>query len=151
MAKKITYKKNIKSKHYVAHIKLREKLLNLVTGISSVFSFLGGWQVCHNLCLGIVTLLSLIGITFAGMPLFFLTKISVPLWIIAFVLMLITVIFYIKKKCISYKLILFNSGLIIIGIPFQALQDFKLVFWVVGGTIIILSIVLYFKDKIIKN
>ena len=126
----------------------KEKLAGTTGTISGVAGVLGSWQVCHNLCLGLIALLSVVGITVVGMPLLFLTKIAIPLWIIAFVLLLITLGFYFKKKCISNRLILINSGLVIAGVPFQILQPFLVFFWIIGGMLGILGISLFIKDKI---
>jgi len=76
--------------------------------------FLGGYQVYHNICFGIITLLSLIGITLVGMPLLFLTKVAIPFWIAAVLLFVVTMVFYFKSKCISKNLLLFNSGIIML-------------------------------------
>ncbi len=130
----------------IKHIK--EKIIGATGSVSGAASVLGSWQVCHNICLGIVALLSIIGITVVGMPLLFLTKVAVPLWIAAFALLLVTIGIYLKKKCISPKLIIFNSGLIIAGIPFQLLQRFSKIFWAIGGLLAVLSIYLFIKDKI---
>lgn len=130
----------------IKHIK--EKIIGATGSVSGAASVLGSWQVCHNICLGIVALLSIIGITVVGMPLLFLTKVAVPLWIAAFALLLVTIGIYLKKKCISPKLIIFNSGLIIAGIPFQPLQRFSKIFWAIGGLLAVLSIYLFIKDKI---
>src|SRR3989338_9480408 len=102
-----------------------EKATSFSSSLSGALSFLGGYQVCHNVCLGIVALLSFIGITIVGMPLLFLQKVAVPFWIAAVVLLGITLFFYFRKKCISRNLILFNLGIIIAGIPFQSLQAFN--------------------------
>src|SRR3989338_5629834 len=96
-----------------------EKAIGAVGSISGTASILGSWQVCHSICLGIIALLGIIGITVVGMPLLFLTKIAIPLWAIAILLLIITIILYLKKKCISRGWILLNTGLIIAGIPFQ--------------------------------
>src|SRR3989338_4532520 len=127
---------------------IKEKIIGAIGSISGITSIFGSWQVCHNICLGIVALLSVIGITITGMPLLFLTKVAVPFWIAAFVLLVVTIVIYLKKKCISPKLIIFNSGLIIAGIPFQPLQKFSKIFWVIGGLLAVLSIYLFIKDKI---
>jgi len=126
----------------------KEKLAGITGSVSGVTSILGSWQVCHNVCLGLIALLSVVGITVVGMPLLFLTKIAIPIWIIAFVLLLITLGFYFKKKCISNRLILINSGLVIAGVPFQILQPFLVFFWVIGGILVIIGISLFIKDKI---
>src|SRR3989344_4026000 len=126
----------------------KEKLAGITGSISGVASVLGSWQVCHNVCFGLIVLLSIIGITVVGMPLLFLTKIAVPIWIVAFVLLLITIGFYFKKRCISGRLIILNSGLVIAGIPFKILQPFLVFFWIIGGMLGILGISLFIKDKI---
>jgi len=131
--------------------KIKEKLVGTTGSISGVASIMGSWQVCHSICLGIVALLALLGITVVGMPLAFLTKVAIPLWSIAAALLIITIALYIKKKCISKNLIMFNSGLIIAGIPFQALQDFQVFLWVIGGTLALIATSIFIKGKIQKR
>lgn len=131
--------------------KIKEKFVGVAGSVSGATSILGSWQVCHNLCLGIVVVLAAIGITVVGMPLFFLTKVAIPFWIIAVSLLVITLYIYFKKKCISNRLIMFNSGLIIAGIPFQPLQSFSKIFWVLGGTLVVFAVSLFVKDKLIKR
>lgn len=132
-------------------IEFGEKAASISTGLSGGLSFLGGWQVCHNLCLGLIALLSLIGITVVGMPLLFLTKVAVPFWIIAVGLFIITLMFYFKMKCISKNLIIFNSGIIIASVPFSQVQNYSLIFWIIGGSLVLISIVFYIKNKIKKS
>jgi len=128
-----------------------EKAAGFSSTLSGSLSFLGGWQVCHNICLGIIALLSVIGITVVGMPLLFLTKVAIPFWIAAVALFIITLIFYFKMKCISKNLIILNAGIIIAGVPFQQVQKYSLVFWIVGGSLVVLSLFLYVRGKIIKK
>lgn len=129
----------------------KAKIASISSSISGVLGFLGGYQVCHNVCLGIIALLSLIGITFVGMPLFFLTKVAVPFWIAALFLFLISSVFYFKNKCISKNFLLFNGGILLVGIPFQILEKFFPVFWIVGVGVIVLGLTLFLKDKMVKN
>ena len=124
-----------------------EKVLNFTSSLSGTMGFLGGYQVCHNLCLGIIALFSLIGITFVGMPLLFLTKVAIPFWIVAVILFLISLIFYFKMKCISKNLLLFNGGIIVAGVPFRSLNDYSIIFWIIGGILIALSLISYLKEK----
>lgn len=133
------------------NLKLKERFSSGTGIFSSILSFLGGYQVCHNVCLGIIAVLSIIGIAVTGMPLFFLTKVAIPFWIAAVILLTITLIFYFKKKCISRNLIIFNTGIIIAGIPFEQLQRYSLIFWIVGGMLILTSIIIYIKNKYIKK
>ena len=129
----------------------KERLVGIAGSISGVTSVLGSWQVCHNVCLGLIVLLGILGIVVTGMPLLFLTKVAVPFWIIAFSFLLLTLFIYYKKKCISHKLIIFNSGLIVAGTPFQSVQQYSLFFWIIGGLLGVISITLFVKDKIKKK
>ena len=130
---------------------LKERLVGATGSVSGAASILGSWQVCHNVCLGIIALLAVIGITLTGMPLEFLTKVAVPMWTIAFLLLLITAWLYVKKKCISSRLIMFNAGLIIAGVPFGPVQKFSLIFWITGGGLALIGAALFAKDKIKKR
>jgi len=125
---------------------IKEKAVGATGSISGAASILGSWQVCHSICLGLIALLGVIGITVTGMPLL-LTKVAVPLWTIAVLLLIITIIVYTQKKCISKNLLIFNSGLIIAGTPFQSVQQFSLFFWIIGGAIALAGIVFFVRDK----
>src|SRR3989338_1607249 len=114
---------------------LKEKAIGATGSISGAASILGSWQICHSICLGLIALLSIVGITITGMPLLFLTKVAVPLWSIAVLLLIAVMIMYKTRKCISKNLIMLNSGLIIAGTPFQSLKQFSIIFWTVGGLI----------------
>jgi len=117
-------------------------------GITGSLSFLGGYQVCHNACLALISVLTLFGFAVAGMPLLFLTKVAVPFWIAAVSLLIFTIILNYKKIIrISDKIILLNSGLIIAGIPFQQLQQFNYIFWILGGVLVLFSIGWYIYGK----
>lgn len=127
---------------------IKEKIVGATGSVSGAASILGSWQICHNVCLGIIVLLGVLGITVVGMPLAFLTKLAIPFWTAAFLLLLVIIVLYFKKKCISQKLIMFNSGLIIAGIPFQPLQRFSVFFWVIGGILVLTAVSLFVKDKV---
>jgi hypothetical protein len=126
---------------------LKEKIIGSAGSVSGFASVLGSWQVCHNICLVIIAILGIMGITLVGMPLQFFTKIAPYIWTIALILILVTLILYIKKKCISSRLILFNSGLVIAGIPFESLQKFSKLFFLIGGALSISAIILFIKDR----
>ena len=130
---------------------VKEKLIAGTGSVSGVTSVLGSWQVCHNICLGIVALLGLVGITVTGMPLLFLTKVALPLWTAAVVLLGITLILYFKKRCISQNLIIMNSGLIIAGTPLKQVQSFSSVFLAMGGAIALIGIILFIREKMQKK
>ena len=126
----------------------KEKLVGAAGSLSGITSFFGSYQVCHNLCMSTIALLSIIGITVVGMPLLFLTKVAVPFWLAAAGLLIVTVMAGVQKICVPRKLIIFNSGLMIAGIPFKQVQQFTKLFWLIGGALVILSVILFLKDKI---
>ncbi len=130
---------------------LEGKAAGAAGSISGVASILGSWQVCHSVCLSLIALLSLIGITLTGMPLLFLTGIAVPLWLVAVALLGVVAYFYFRKHCISRNLMLFNSGLIIAGIPFQAVQQYQRTFWIIGGCVALAGILLYIRGRLAKK
>ncbi|MBI2578865.1 MAG: hypothetical protein HYW26_04085 [Candidatus Aenigmarchaeota archaeon] len=130
----------------------KEKFLSMFSGLSGSLSFLGGWQVCHNLCLGIIALLSVVGIAVVGMPFLFLTQYAVYFWSLAALLLVPTLILYWKnRKCISANLILFNIGIVIASVPFAQLQAYQVAFWLVGGVLIASSVWMFVKPKFQKN
>ena len=129
----------------------KEKYINYFssfTGASGVFS---SYQVCHSICLGVIALLSLIGITLVGFPLLFLQKWALPLWSIALILFSISIILYLKHKHMSRNLLVFNLGAIIVGIPFGGLAFLRTYFLIIGFGIIIFSLYLIIKVRFSKN
>ena len=117
-----------------------------LSGVSSSLSFLGGWQICHNICLAVIAFLSFIGISTVGMPLLFLTQYAAYFWSVAIVLLIPTLVMYFKNRyCMSKNLILFNIGIIVFSLPF--LQEISLVFWLIGGLIIFYSFGSYVKNR----
>ena len=135
----------------MADINLGEKVTGATGSISGVASILGSWQVCHAVCLGIIAVLGAIGIVVVGMPLGFLVDWALPLWITASALLVITAGLYMKKRCISGRLIIFNLGIVIAGIPFQSLQRFLLAFRIIGGSLVAVAFFLFIRDKIQKR
>ena len=131
---------------------LKEKLLGATGSVSGSLSFLGGYQVCHNACLALVAFLTFLGFAVAGMPLLFLTKVAVPFWIAAILLLSLMIILKYKKIInISDKVFLLNSGLIIAGTPFQQVQQFNYIFWIIGGVLVVSSVGWYVYDRIKKK
>ena len=123
----------------------REKGIVAVSGISGSLSFLGGWQICHNLCLVVIAMLSFIGISVAGMPLLFLTQYAVYFWSAALIFLIPTIFMYFRNCCMSKNLLLFNIGIIVLSVPF--IQELNPVFWVIGGVIVLISIFSYLKGR----
>lgn len=131
---------------------IKEKILGASGSLTGSLSFLGSYQVCHNACLALIAFLTFLGFTVAGMPLLFLTRVAIPFWTAAILLLSVTMILKYKKIIhISDKVILLNSGLIISGVPFQQVQQFNYVFWIIGGILVVSSIGWYVYDKIKKK
>mgnify|MGYP001565865945 FL=1 len=136
-------RKKVKKQNFI-----KMKTASIFSGLSGSLSFLGGWQICHNLCLGIAAALSLIGITIVGMPLLFLTKYAVYFWSVAVLLLIPTLIMYWKNRTgMSKNIILANIGIIIAAVPFASLQSYQFVFWVIGGILVLGSITLFLRKK----
>lgn len=131
---------------------IKEKILGASGSLTGALSFLGGYQVCHSACLALVAFLTFLGFAVAGMPLLFLTKVAIPFWIAAVLLLVIMLALNYKKIIhLSNKMLLLNSGLIIAGIPFQQLQSFNYIFWIIGGVLVASSIWWYLYDKVKKK
>ena|SRR3989338_5607450 len=128
---------------------VKERIAGFVGSASGLASVLGSWQVCHNICLGLIALLAFFGIAATGMPLLFLTKVAIPFWIAAFILLFITLGFYFKKRCISKQMILFNTGLVVIGIPF--FQSFTKVFWGTGLAFIFIAGYIFIQGRYVNH
>lgn len=127
---------------------LKDKLVSVAGTATATTSILGGYQICHSVCMGIIALLSIIGITVVGMPLMFLTKVAVPFWIagISF-LSGMAVLTYAKKLHFSQNLMLANAGLLIAGTPFQTVQQFQTLLWFIGGALVVTSIILALQTR----
>lgn len=129
-------------------MQLKQKLIQGTNTMSGGVSVLGSYQICHNICMGLISLLSILGITVIGMPLLFLTKIALPFWIAAATLLLIMVILKLTiMKGLSTNMMIFNSGLIIAGIPFRNLQVYKNYFFIIGGSIAFIVLLLIIKNR----
>ena len=131
MANKIVYPKK----------KLLAGTLAGTNALSGCTSILGSYQLCHSLCLTLISLLSIVGITVAGMPLMFLTKVTLPFWIAAVSLLAISIILKITiMRNLSAPMLFLNAGLIMAGIPFSAVQDYRIYLYIAGGSIAIISL-----------
>lgn len=116
-----------------------ERGASILGTLSGAGSVLGSWQICHTVCLGIVAVLAAMGITLTFMPLGFLTTLAQPLWFIAVLLLIITGILYLTRRCISGRMLLLQSGLLIAGIPFG--QEYAAAWWIIGGVIASMGII----------
>ena len=140
--KKIEVKESIKDYK-------REKYLNYFSSFSGFSGIFSSYQACHSICLGVIALLSIIGITLTGLPFLFLQKLALPLWAIALALFAVSIFIYIKHKHHKIRnLLIFNSGAIIVGIPFENLAFLRTYFLIIGFSIIIFSLYLIIKKRL---
>ena len=132
-----------------AIVKAKDKIISSVSSISGISGVFSSYNMCHSICIGAISLLSIIGITVAGMPLLFLQSIALPLWIFASVLFIITLALYFShKKGVSKNLLMANFGMLAIGTPFVQETDYKIYFWIAGGIIVAAAIILVMKGRV---
>ena len=133
-------------------IALKERIISSISSISGLSGIFSSYSVCHSICMTAISLLSIIGITVAGMPLLFLQQVALPIWIFAVVLFGVTLILYYKKRhCMPKNMLTLNFGLLVIGTPFVQDTGFKLYFWVAGGIIAAAAIIMPVKNKLSKT
>ncbi|MBI5065163.1 hypothetical protein HZA97_02900 [Candidatus Woesearchaeota archaeon] len=124
-----------------------EKVMKVASNGASCVSILGSYQICHTVCMSLIALLAVLGITITGMPLLFLTKIALPFWLIAVTLFAVLLILRIKRMdCITNNSLTFNGGLLIIGIPF--LQNYYFVALIIGSLLIVYSTFIFLTKKL---
>jgi len=126
----------------------KESLLGYSGTVSGGASILGSYTICHQVCLGLIALLSVVGITVVGMPLAFLSKYTMFLWGLGAAMLGITaLLFYFNHYCISGKLLAANAGFLIAGLPFEAFLKYQPFLWTAGGAIVISTLALWLWDK----
>jgi len=123
-----------------------ERIVGTAGGVSGVASILGSWQVCHSVCLGLIALLGIMGITLTGMPLGFLTGIAPYMWLLAVALLGVLVVLAWRKRCVPTWMLLVNGGLIIAGTPFVP-QSLLTLAWVAGGLLVIGGVVAWYRNR----
>jgi hypothetical protein len=131
---------------------VKEKICTACGTASGGLSILGGANICHTICMSIIGLLSFVGITVAGMPLMFLQKWALPLWVLAVAMLgFMLLLLYGRGIQFSRKTLLANAGLIVAGVPFAALDAFRLVLYVIGGSMVTASVAWALTDKRVKQ
>ncbi len=128
---------------------LRERFLPYFSSMGGGASIAGAHNVCHTLCIGVIALLSIMGVTVSGMPLMWLNKYNVWFWLMGLVFFAPMLYLFNKHKgCISNKPLLLNGGLLVAGIPFKPFQSYVVWLWIIGGALVAASIILFVKDRI---
>jgi hypothetical protein len=127
-------------------LKRGARITGIFSGVSGTGSIISAHNVCHTLCLAVVSLLSIFGIAASSDILMFLENYTLFFWSMGIFFLVLSLLLYLKyPNCMSKKMILFNSGLLVIGTPLKVLSP---VFWVTGVIIIAASVGWYFKDRL---
>lgn len=117
------------------------------SGASGFLSFLGGYNVCHSVCMALVAGLALIGISVQGLPLAFLVPYAIPLWLIGLGMFGIASWFYLTRKCISRNMMAANAGLLIAGASFRELEPIQPALWAIGFGLAGIAVYNHFAEK----
>ena len=123
------------------------KILGSVGTVSSTGSVISLHNVCHTLCLSVVSLLSIFGVIVSSDILMFLQNYNMIFWSMGIFFLGISIILYFKYCCVSEKLLLANTGLLIVGLPFSFLQPYSIVFWLFGGSFVVVSLIWFVRDR----
>jgi len=107
---------------------------------TGVFGAVGSLHnVCHWLCMGVVSTLAIFGITTNVLPLMFLQTYQVYFWWMAVVFTALALYFYFKQKRHNTRdrnLLFINSGLLIFALPFSQIVDYMDFFRFTGGSLV---------------
>src|SRR3989344_1321523 len=117
---------------------------------ATAFTTLGitAHNFCHYLCLGVVALLSVAGITAAGMPLMWLEDYAVYFWLMGLIFLGVSFyLLYTRPFCISKNAITANTGLLIAAVPLKnSIGSSIYLFWAIGGLLFGYTALLYLKS-----
>lgn len=128
---------------------LKEKLPNVASICTGIFGLFGSWNVCHQVCMGLLALAGILGVSASavGMPLAFLQPYALPLWSLAVVFFGISIFMFFKMKgcCMSREALLANFGILVFAVPFEQVESVRPLFWLAGVAIIVFAAVLWLK------
>lgn len=132
----------------------KNKLLGGSSTASGTFGAIGSLpNVCHSLCMTIVSALALFGITTSILPLMFLQTYKLYFWLAAFAFTALSIYFFLKSKkqlTRDRNLLFINGGLLIFGLPFSQLSDYMDFFRFVGVSLVVTGLFLFLFSKRFK-
>src|SRR3989344_3200079 len=127
--------------------KKRGNVVGAAAGASGAGSVISAHNVCHAICLAVVSLLSVFGIIVSSDILMWLQDYNMLFWGMGLAFLFISLALLVRyKNCISRELIIFNTGLLIAGVPFMG--DYDKIAWIIGGIIAASAIYLYAKKRL---
>lgn len=133
-------------------IALKARLFEGGGTTSGAFGAIGSvHNVCHSLCVTVVSIAALFGITMNILPLMFLQTYQLYFWWAALVFTAISFYLYLKqrhKRALDRNLLLINFGLLTFGLPLSGwLADYMDVFRFLGGTLALIGLFLLIFGK----
>jgi len=121
---------------------------------ATAFTTLGitAHNFCHYLCLGVVAMLTVAGVSVVGMPLMWLEDYAVYFWGMGLIFLGISFyLLYTRPFCISKNAITANSGLLVAAVPLKDVIGSQIyLFWASGVVIIAYAVFLYLRKLIAK-
>lgn len=133
---------------------IKSRFLPAGSTVSGAMGALGSvHNVCHSVCVAIVSLLSLVGISLSILPLMFLQTYQAYFWFAAFVFTLLALRFYVlqpQRPAHNRNWLLLNSGFLLFGLPFRQLADYMDFFRFVGISLVLIGLLLFMFGKKIK-
>jgi len=122
-------------------------MLGIFGSFSGAGSVVSAHNVCHLLCLAAVGVLSLFGIAASSTLLMFLEDYNLIFWSMGMIFLGLSLVLYlIRPKCISRKLMTLNAGFLIIGLPLPALA-YNPILLFAGGAIVLFVVFSYLHEK----
>lgn len=132
-------------------IALKTRLFGSGGTTSSVFGAIGSvHNVCHSLCVTVVSMLAIFGITTQILPLMFLQTYQLYFWLGALVFTGASFYFYLKQRhprTFDRNLLFINVGLLTFGMPFKQFSDYMDFFRFIGGSLAIIGVFLLLFGK----
>ena len=121
---------------------------------ATAFTTLGitAHNFCHYLCLGVVAMLTIAGVSVVGMPLMWLEDYAVYFWLMGLVFLGVSFyLLYTRPFCISRNAIMANSGLLVAAVPLKnVIGEPIYLFWIIGGVIFGYAAFLYLRKLTVK-
>ena len=135
-------------------VTLKTRLLGSGGTTSGVLGGIGSiHNVCHSLCMALVSILAVFGISMNILPLMFLQTYQMYFWLGALVFTLASLHFYLQQRlhvARDRNLLFINVGLLLFGLPFHQLADYMDFFRFAGGSLAIIGLFLILFGKRFK-
>ncbi len=140
----------------ISALSLRSRLFGSGATTSGVLGGIGSvHNVCHSICMGIVSAAALFGITLNILPLMFLQTYQLYFWWAAFVFTMLSLYFYLtlrQKRDFDRNLLIVNYGMLTFGLPLSGfLADYSDFFRFIGISLTVTGLFLLTFGKKLKN